>query len=103
MRPPYLDFEAAPNLLHRSDNHFNFTSISEKIWDALAKKQELESAKKKNAENQKLIYNSVKLYAKEYEQQDKELIHLKCEARLKGSFYVDPEAKLLFIIRIRGD
>ncbi|KAM3289368.1 60S ribosomal protein L7-4 [Capsicum chacoense] len=69
---------------------------------ALAKKQELESAKKKNAENRKLIYNRAKLYAKEYEQQDKELIRLKREARLKGGFYVDPEAKLLFIIRIRG-
>jgi len=30
------------------------------------------------------------------------LISLKREAKLKGGFYVDPEAKLLFIIRIRG-
>ncbi|KRX90305.1 60S ribosomal protein L7-4, partial [Trichinella patagoniensis] len=30
------------------------------------------------------------------------LIQLKREARLKGGFYVCPEAKLLFIIRIRG-
>ena len=34
--------------------------------------------------------------------QQKELIQLKREARLKGGFYVNPEAKLLFIIRIRG-
>jgi len=34
--------------------------------------------------------------------QQKELIALKREAKLKGGFYVDPEAKLLFIIRIRG-
>jgi hypothetical protein len=27
---------------------------------------------------------------------------LKREAKLRGGFYVDPEAKLLFIIRIRG-
>ena len=33
---------------------------------------------------------------------EKELIRLKREAKLKGGFYVDPEAKLLFIIRIRG-
>ncbi|KAH0924843.1 hypothetical protein HID58_017099 [Brassica napus] len=33
---------------------------------------------------------------------DNELIRLKREAKLKGGFYVDPEAKLLFIIRIRG-
>lgn len=27
---------------------------------------------------------------------------MKREAKLRGGFYVDPEAKLLFIIRIRG-
>ncbi|KAI3703983.1 hypothetical protein L1987_74184 [Smallanthus sonchifolius] len=32
----------------------------------------------------------------------KELIQLKREARLKGGFYVNPEPKMLFIIRIRG-
>lgn len=34
--------------------------------------------------------------------QEKDLIRLKREAKLKGGFYVDPEAKLLFIVRIRG-
>ncbi|XP_068488692.1 large ribosomal subunit protein uL30w isoform X1 [Phaseolus vulgaris] len=73
----------------------------EEEW-ALAKKQELEAAKKKRAESRKLIYNRAKQYAKEYDQQEKDLIRLKREAKLKGGFYVDPEAKLLFIIRIRG-
>lgn len=36
---------------------------------ALAKKQEVEAAKKKNAENRKLIFNRAKLYAKEYDEQ----------------------------------
>ena len=35
-------------------------------------------------------------------EQEKELIRLKREAKLKGGFYVVPEAKLLFITRIRG-
>ncbi|CAJ2656384.1 unnamed protein product [Trifolium pratense] len=69
---------------------------------ALAKKQDFEAAKKKRAENRKLIYSRTKQYSQEYEQQDKELIRLKREAKLRGGFYVDPEAKLLFIIRIRG-
>ncbi|KAG6647745.1 hypothetical protein CIPAW_07G099400 [Carya illinoinensis] len=55
---------------------------------ALAKKQELEAAKKKRVESLKLIYCRAKLYAKEYDEQQKELIRLK--------------PKLLFIIRIRG-
>nr|TKR85288.1 hypothetical protein D5086_0000249540 [Populus alba] len=69
---------------------------------ALAKKEEKLALKKKNVENRKLIYNRAKQYAKEYDDEQKELIRLKREARLKGGFYVNPEAKLLFIIRIRG-
>ncbi|XP_004488015.1 large ribosomal subunit protein uL30y-like [Cicer arietinum] len=69
---------------------------------ALVKKQELESEKKKRSETRKLIWSRAKQYAKEYDDAQKELISLKREAKLKGGFYVDPEAKLLFIIRIRG-
>ncbi|KAJ0240523.1 60S ribosomal protein L7-2 [Hirschfeldia incana] len=73
----------------------------EEEW-ALAKKQTAEAAKKTNAANRKLIYKRAEQYAKEYAEKEKELISLKREAKLKGGFYVDPEAKLLFIIRIRG-
>ncbi|WZZ34389.1 hypothetical protein YC2023_017790 [Brassica napus] len=73
----------------------------EEEW-ALAKKQSAEAAKKTNAANRKLIYKRAEQYAKEYAEKEKELISLKREAKLKGGFYVDPEAKLLFIIRIRG-
>ncbi|ERN15701.1 hypothetical protein AMTRI_Chr03g50630 [Amborella trichopoda] len=69
---------------------------------ALAKKTALEAKKKKNAENRKLIFKRAEQYMKEYKQQELELIKLKREAKLKGGFYVNPEAKLLFIIRIRG-
>lgn len=34
--------------------------------------------------------------------QEKETIRLKREAKTKGGFYVEPEKKLLFAIRIRG-
>ncbi|KEH28610.1 putative ribosomal protein L7 [Medicago truncatula] len=73
----------------------------EEQW-ALAKTQESEASKKKRAENRKLIYSRAKQYSQEYEDKERELISLKREAKLKGGFYVDPEAKLLFIIRIRG-
>jgi hypothetical protein len=35
-------------------------------------------------------------------EQEADLIRLKREAKLKGGFYVEPEAKLMFVIRIRG-
>ncbi|ESQ39040.1 hypothetical protein EUTSA_v10001606mg [Eutrema salsugineum] len=69
---------------------------------ALAKNQEAEAAKKKSVETRKLVFKRAEQYAKEYAEKDNELIRLKREAKLKGGFYVDPEAKLLFIIRIRG-
>ncbi|PIA43689.1 hypothetical protein AQUCO_01800026v1 [Aquilegia coerulea] len=73
----------------------------EEEW-GLVKKQDFEAAKKKNAENRSLIYKRAKDYAKEYDEQQNEIIRLKREAKLKGGFYVLPEPKLLFIIRIRG-
>ena len=30
------------------------------------------------------------------------MVRLKREARAKGGFYVEPEAKVLFVVRIRG-
>ncbi|XP_057743237.1 60S ribosomal protein L7-2-like [Arachis stenosperma] len=71
----------------------------EEEW-ALKKKEELNAAKKKRAESRKLIYSRANQYAKEYQEHENELIQLKREAKLKGGFYVDTEAKLLFIIRI---
>ncbi|OAY42315.1 60S ribosomal protein L7-2 [Manihot esculenta] len=69
---------------------------------ALLKNQELKVKKEKNAESRKIIFKRAEQYGKEYREKERELIRLKREAKLKGGFYVEPEAKLLFIIRIRG-
>ncbi|KAL9671198.1 hypothetical protein QQ045_008764 [Rhodiola kirilowii] len=61
---------------------------------ALAKKETLEKQKVHNSENRKIISKRAEKYAKEYSEQEKELIRLKREAKLKGGFYVNPEAKL---------
>ncbi|KAF7070045.1 hypothetical protein CFC21_075603 [Triticum aestivum] len=73
----------------------------EEVW-AAEKKQKVAAEKIKAAENTKVIYARAEQYAGEYEAQDKELVQLKREARMKGGFYVSPEAKLLFVVRIRG-
>lgn len=69
---------------------------------SLAKKNAVIEARKKNAINRKVIFNRAKKYANEYAAHERELIDLKRQAKLNGQFYVNPEAKLLFIIRIRG-
>ncbi|KAG0568991.1 hypothetical protein M758_6G053500 [Ceratodon purpureus] len=69
---------------------------------AAAKAEELAAAKTRNAKNRTLIFKRAQQYQEEYEQQESQLISLKREAKLKGGFYVEPEPKLMFVIRIRG-
>ncbi|KAF0900487.1 hypothetical protein E2562_032094 [Oryza meyeriana var. granulata] len=73
----------------------------EEQW-AADKKEKVLAEKKKAVESRKLIFARAKQYAQEYDSQEKELVQLKREARMKGGFYVSPEAKLLFVVRIRG-
>jgi large subunit ribosomal protein L7e len=62
----------------------------------------LETSKKNSSKNRTLIFKRAEQYIREYRGQEADLIRLKREAKLKGGFYVEPEAKLMFIIRIRG-
>jgi large subunit ribosomal protein L7e len=41
-------------------------------------------------------------YAQQYAAEAKSLIDLKRKSRKEGGFYVEPEAKILLVIRIRG-
>ncbi|KAG2582607.1 60S ribosomal protein L7-3-like [Panicum virgatum] len=76
-------------------------SKREEKW-AADKKEKALADRKKALESRKIIFARAKQYAQEYDAQEKELVQLKREARLKGGFYVSPEAKLLFVVRIRG-
>jgi len=41
-------------------------------------------------------------YVKEYIKQERDLVEARRTARAKGDFYLDPEAKLAIVVRIRG-
>jgi large subunit ribosomal protein L7e len=69
---------------------------------ASARQEEQEAAKTKSREDRKIIFKRTEDYEKEYKKEESDLISLKREAKLKGGFYVEAEAKLLFVIRIRG-
>ncbi|KAG6557296.1 hypothetical protein Mapa_001224 [Marchantia paleacea] len=69
---------------------------------ALARKEQQDASKIKSRENRKVIFKRADQYVKEYRQQENDLIRLKREAKLKGGFYVEAEAKLMFVVRIRG-
>ncbi|WIA16626.1 hypothetical protein OEZ86_008096 [Tetradesmus obliquus] len=59
-------------------------------------------ARKKAREQRKEIFKRAEQYVNEYRQQEKDTIRLRREAKANGGFYVEPEAKLAFVVRIRG-
>ncbi|KAL2635036.1 hypothetical protein R1flu_006515 [Riccia fluitans] len=72
------------------------------LWNHRLVYKQQAAAKAKSKENRKIIFKRADQYVKEYRQQENDLIRLKREAKLKGGFYVEAEAKLMFVIRIRG-
>ncbi|KAJ7358993.1 Transducin (beta)-like 3 [Desmophyllum pertusum] len=58
--------------------------------------------KKVRREKRKDIFKRAEKYVKEYRQQEKDEIRMKRMARKHANFYVPAEAKLAFVIRIRG-
>jgi len=73
----------------------------DEAWAAKRAAAALE-ARKKSREARRDIFKRAEQYVKEYRTQEKETIRLKREAKTNGGFYVEPEAKLAFVIRIRG-
>ena len=60
------------------------------------------AASTKAAQKKQEIFKRVETYIQEYRNKEKQLVHMKRAARSKGTFYVEPEAKLLFVMRLRG-
>lgn len=49
-----------------------------------------------------VIFKRAEAYLKEYAETERSLIEARRAARATGDFFVDPQAKLAFVIRIRG-
>merc|ERR1719201_617675 len=50
----------------------------------------------------KETFKRAEAYVAEYREQEKQLVTMKRAARKAGTFYVEPEQKLLFVMRLRG-
>jgi large subunit ribosomal protein L7e len=59
-------------------------------------------AAKKSAASKAEAFKRAESYVKEFQEQEKSLVTLKRAARKAGTFYVEPEPKLLFVMRLRG-
>lgn len=49
-----------------------------------------------------VIYDRAAAYEKEYEEAKREIIEKKRSARADGSFFVEAQSKLVFVVRIKG-
>jgi len=56
------------------------------------------AGKEKKAE----AFKRAEAYVKEYREQEQQLVTMKRAARKAGTFYVEPEQKLVFVMRLRG-
>merc|ERR1712054_376165 len=59
-------------------------------------------AKKANKEKRTAMYKSAEKYVKEYRAMAKQRVRMHRQAKAAGNHYVDGEAKLAFVVRIRG-
>ncbi|KAK2066837.1 hypothetical protein P8C59_000620 [Phyllachora maydis] len=63
---------------------------------------EADKKKKANKEKRGVIFKRAETYVKEYRDAEREKIRLARAAKQDGSFYIPAEAKLIFLIRIKG-
>jgi Ribosomal L30 N-terminal domain len=55
-----------------------------------------------NKEKRGVIFKRAESYVKEYRDAEREKIRLNRLSKQEGSFYVDAEPKLVFVLRIKG-
>ncbi len=62
----------------------------------------IKAATKARKEKRRVIFQRAEKYVREYRSKERELIRFRRTAKNAGNFFVEPEAKLAFVIRIRG-
>jgi len=66
------------------------------------KQKAVAAAKKDRAEQRAALKTRTLKYEKEYATENRKLVALRRQAKAAGNFFVEPEAKLLFVVRIVG-
>jgi large subunit ribosomal protein L7e len=65
-------------------------------------KERRDKSKKERSEKRKVILANAERYHKEYTDAEKKVIDAKRQAKSVGNFFVEPEHKVAFVIRIKG-
>jgi 60S ribosomal protein uL30 len=67
-----------------------------------ARTERAKTVTKKRVAARKAIFKRAEQYVKEYRSAERNLVRLRRQAKKAGNFFREPEAKLAFVIRIRG-
>merc|ERR1712169_87859 len=84
------------------------TRMASKVPESVLKKEAKSKAKaielstKKRRAQRKVIYKRAETYAAEYRRAEKQAVAERRQARKAGNYYREPDAKLAFVVRIRG-
>jgi len=75
-----------------------------KTFEAIKAKraEQLKASKAKGRKKRRLIFKRAEQYVKEYRTTERSMIRFRRTAKSGGHFFREPEAKLAFVIRIRG-
>jgi len=87
--------EALAPQSHKVKQEADANALAHSMSSKFIEKQERKIARR-------FMYTRAAEYAKEYASQDKELIRQRRQARAAGNYFAEPEARLMFVIRIRG-
>lgn len=60
------------------------------------------SKSQENKAKREVIFKRAEKYVKEYRDAEREMIRVSRESKKDGSFYVPAQAKLVFVVRIKG-
>lgn len=91
-------------------DHFVFSPSPESILkkrrtveERAAKQSAATLAERKHRHKMRVVaFKNAAKYSQEYKKIESELVRLRRQARNNGNFFLEPEAKLAFVVRIRG-
>jgi len=66
------------------------------------KEKNKKSLRLKKMQSKRIIFHRAEKFIAEYKKQEKDMIRMKRIAKSHGNFYVEPEPKLVFVVRMRG-
>jgi len=100
----------AARYLIRADSVADGAAVPEMVQLRLAREAALAEEKQKavavaikeEEEKREALRLRTEGYYKEYAEAEQQLINLRREAKLQGNFFLEPEPKLIFLIRISG-